>query len=63
MLAEAGIEPLRDKGVALTEYAIELFDAWLAPLGFDAGQPAGRRACAAATSRCAIRRRSASAAR
>jgi kynureninase len=39
VLAEAGIKPLRDKGVALTEYAIELFDAWLAPLGFGLGSP------------------------
>ncbi|MEY9934234.1 kynureninase [Catenulispora sp. GP43] len=39
VLAEAGIKPLRDKGVALTEYAIELFDAWLAPLGFTLGSP------------------------
>ncbi len=34
MLAEAGIERLRDKSVALTEYVIALSDAWLAPLGF-----------------------------
>jgi kynureninase len=39
VLAEAGIKPLRDKGVALTEFAIELFDAWLAPLGFSLGSP------------------------
>jgi kynureninase len=39
VLAEAGIEPLRDKGVALTEFAIELFDAWLAPLGCTLGSP------------------------
>jgi len=39
VLAEAGIKPLRDKGVALTEFAIELFDAWLAPLGFTLGSP------------------------
>ena len=39
VLAEVGIKPLRDKGVALTEYAIELFDAWLAPLGFSLGSP------------------------
>jgi kynureninase len=35
----AGIKALRDKGVALTEYAIELFDAWLAPLGFTLASP------------------------
>ncbi len=34
LLAEAGIEALRAKGVALTELAIELFDEWLEPLGF-----------------------------
>ena len=39
VLAEVGIKPLRDKGVALTEFAIELFDAWLAPLGFTLGSP------------------------
>ncbi|GAA2047065.1 aminotransferase class V-fold PLP-dependent enzyme [Catenulispora yoronensis] len=39
VLAAAGIKPLRDKGVALTEFAIELFDAWLAPLGFTLGSP------------------------
>ena len=39
VLAEAGIKPLRDKGVALTEFAIELFDEWLAPLGFTLGSP------------------------
>ncbi|HEX5017071.1 MAG TPA: kynureninase [Actinomycetes bacterium] len=34
MLADAGIDRLRDKSVALTEYLIELSDIWLAPLGF-----------------------------
>jgi kynureninase len=37
--AEAGIDRIRAKGIALTEYAIELFDAWLAPLGFALGSP------------------------
>ncbi|HET7031144.1 MAG TPA: kynureninase [Candidatus Limnocylindrales bacterium] len=43
--AEAGIEAIRAKGIALTEYAIALHDAWLAPLGFSLGSPrdAGRR--------------------
>ena len=36
---EAGIEAIRAKGVALTEYAIALHDAWLAPLGFTLGSP------------------------
>lgn len=34
LLAEAGIDRLRAKGIALTELAIALTDAWLAPLGF-----------------------------
>ena len=37
--AEAGIERIRAKGIALTEYAIALHDAWLAPLGFSLGSP------------------------
>jgi kynureninase len=36
---EAGIEAIRAKGIALTEYAIALHDAWLAPLGFELGSP------------------------
>ncbi len=42
---EAGIDAIRAKGVALTEYAIALHDAWLAPLGFTLGSPRepGRR--------------------
>jgi kynureninase len=39
LVAEAGIEAIRAKGVALTDYAIELHDAWLAPLGFTLGSP------------------------
>jgi kynureninase len=39
VLADVGIKPLRDKGVALTEFAIELFDEWLAPAGFGLGSP------------------------
>lgn len=34
LLEEAGVGALRAKSVALTEYLIELADAWLAPLGF-----------------------------
>jgi kynureninase len=37
--AEAGIDRIRAKGVALTEYAIALHDAHLAPLGFTLGSP------------------------
>jgi kynureninase len=36
---EAGINAIRAKGIALTEYAIALHDAWLAPLGFSLGSP------------------------
>jgi kynureninase len=36
---EAGIDRIRAKGIALTEYAIALHDAWLAPLGFELGSP------------------------
>jgi kynureninase len=39
LTAEAGIEAIRAKGVALTDYAIELLDAWLAPLGCSLGSP------------------------
>jgi kynureninase len=37
--AEAGIDRIRAKAIDLTEYALELFDAWLAPLGFTLGSP------------------------
>jgi kynureninase len=37
--AEAGIDWIRAKGIALTEYAIALHDAHLAPLGFELGSP------------------------
>ncbi len=39
LVAEAGIDAIRAKSVALTEFAIELHDAWLAPLGFTLGSP------------------------
>jgi kynureninase len=39
MLAEAGIERLRAKGVALTEFLVRVADAWLAPLGFRLASP------------------------
>lgn len=39
LLAEAGIGQLRDKGVALTSFLIDLHDAWLAELGFRVGSP------------------------
>jgi kynureninase len=45
LVAEAGIERLREKSVALTELVVDLHDAWLAPLGFELGTPRdpGRR--------------------
>jgi kynureninase len=39
LAAEAGIKRIRSKGIDLTEYAIELHDAWLAPLQFTLGSP------------------------
>jgi kynureninase len=50
---EAGIEAIRAKGVALTEYAIALHDAWLAPLGFTLGSP---RECGRRGSHVSVRR-------
>jgi kynureninase len=39
LVLEAGLEPLREKSVALTELVIDLYDEWLAPLGFGLGTP------------------------
>ncbi|MBI3751196.1 MAG: kynureninase [Chloroflexi bacterium] len=39
LTAEAGIAAIRAKGTSLTSYAIELLDAWLAPLGCSLGSP------------------------
>lgn len=39
VLAEAGIERLRDKGRAMTSYLISLSSAWLSPLGFRLASP------------------------
>ena len=39
LVAEAGIAAIRAKGIALTDYAVELLDAWLAPLGCSLGSP------------------------
>ncbi len=39
LLAEAGVERVRAKSIALTTLLIELFDAWLAPLGFTLASP------------------------
>jgi kynureninase len=45
LVAAAGMPAIRAKGIALTEYAIRLHDALLAPLGFELGSPraSGRR--------------------
>ena len=39
VVAEAGIDAIRAKGIALTEYAIALVDAWLTLLGCSVGSP------------------------
>ena len=39
LLADAGIDRLRDKGMRLTGYLIALADAWLAPLGCAVASP------------------------
>ena len=40
MIAEAGIDAIRDKSVALTGFAVRLAGAWLAPLGVRLASPA-----------------------
>jgi kynureninase len=39
LLGEAGIAPLRAKGIELTTYLIALADEWLTPLGFAVASP------------------------
>ncbi|MGQ0467677.1 MAG: kynureninase [Sporichthyaceae bacterium] len=39
LLGQAGVGRLRAKGVALTELALQLHDAWLEPLGFALASP------------------------
>jgi kynureninase len=39
MLIEASVARMRDKSIQLTEYAIQLFDALLAPAGYTLGTP------------------------
>jgi kynureninase len=39
LTAEAGVQRLHAKAIALTERLIALHDAWLAPLGFELGSP------------------------
>jgi len=43
LLAAAGIDALRAKGIALTSYLIELCDTWLVPLGFELASPRDAR--------------------
>jgi kynureninase len=44
LVERAGLERIRAKGIALTDFAIELADAWLAELGFSVASPRdGRR--------------------
>ena len=39
LVAEAGMPAIRAKSVALSTYAVDLLDAWLAPLGCSLGSP------------------------
>lgn len=39
VVAEAGLDAVRAKAVALTEYAVALTDAWLVPVGFRVASP------------------------
>ena len=39
LVAEAGIDALRAKGMIMTSYLVELADAWLTPLGFTLASP------------------------
>ena len=39
LVDEAGLDAVRAKSVALTEYALELVDAWLVPLGVEVASP------------------------
>ena len=56
VVAEAGISAIRAKGIALTEYAIELVDEWLVPLDCTLGAP---RDAARRGNQLSIRHRSA----
>jgi kynureninase len=39
LIEEASMAAIRDKSVALTGFAVEVFDAWLAPLGAELASP------------------------
>jgi kynureninase len=43
VIADAGIEAIRTKAVALTEMTIALHDEWFVPLGFTLGSPRDSR--------------------
>lgn len=42
MLAEAGIDAVREKSLRLTDYALDLTDAWLVPRGVTVASPRAR---------------------
>jgi kynureninase len=52
LVAEAGIGTIRTKGQALTDFAVELHDRLLAPLGFTLGSPRDRERRGAHVSVC-----------
>ena len=39
LIEESSMGAIREKSVALTAFAVELFDAWLAPLGAELASP------------------------
>jgi kynureninase len=39
MIAEAGIDAIREKSVALTTLLVQLYDEWLIPRGFELASP------------------------
>jgi kynureninase len=39
VIAEAGIDAIRQKAIALTSMTVDLYDEWFAPLGFSLGSP------------------------
>jgi kynureninase len=43
LVIDAGIDAIRDKSIALTQFAIALIDEWLAPLGCAVGSPRDSR--------------------
>jgi kynureninase len=39
VIAEAGVDRLREKSIRQTSFCVDLFDSWLAPLGFSLATP------------------------